>query len=406
MSKGYNESNRILEKAKGLIPGGVTKARVAHVPGRYPIYMERAEGAHVWDVDGNEYIDWMSGYGCVLLGHRYREVDDAAVTQMGRGFVSFLSNPLQNDLAEVLVGMIPCAEMVRFFKTGTDATTAAVRIARIHTGRSRLIRWGYHGWADWSVSNFHGFDAGVPRETRDLTHTFEYNDLTSLENVFRKYPEQIACVIMMPFEVDLPATGFLEGVKRLCRENGAVFILDEIRSGFRVAPGGAQEHFGVVPDLATVNKGMANGYAISAVVGTTDVMRSVEEGLFSGTFFVSSLEMAAALATLDIVGRDGVIDRLWELGERFQKGLREVFEGSPLPVEVVGVPPMPFVEFRLSDPEANEKAKTAFYADAAARGVYFHPNHHWFVNFSHTEDDVDRTLDACGKALEVAGVVS
>ena len=145
MSNRYKESNKIFEKAKTILPGGVTKARVAHIPGRYPIYMKKADKSHVWDVDGNEYIDWMSGYGCILLGHRYPEVDDAAIEQMKKGFISFLSNPIQNDLAEMLIEMIPCAEMVRFFKTGTDATTAAVRIARIRTGKDKIVRWGYHG---------------------------------------------------------------------------------------------------------------------------------------------------------------------------------------------------------------------------------------------------------------------
>lgn len=402
MSGRYIASNRLFEKALEIIPGGVTKARVAHIPGRYPIYMDRAKGSHVWDVDGNEYIDWMSGYGCILLGHQYREVDEAAIKQMEKGFISFLSNPIQNDLAENLIDMIPSAEMVRFFKTGTDATTAAVRIARIHTGRDKVVRWGFHGWADWSVSNFHGFDAGVPQVVRDQTLTFEYNNLDSLEKVFRDHSGEIACVIMMPFEITPPEEGFLEGVRNICHSNDAVFILDEIRSGFRMALGGAQEYFGVQADLTAISKGMANGYAIAAVVGKKEVMQSVEKGLFSATFFVSALEMAAAMATLAIVKRDGVIGHIWRLGERLQQGLKDIFAQSFLACEVVGVPPMPFVEFNLSDAATNERAKTAFYAEAAALGVYFHPNHHWFVNFSHTEEDVEKTLEVCRHALKAA----
>ena len=398
----YTVSNLLFEKALAIIPGGVTKARVAHIPGRYPIYVDRAEGSHVWDVDGNEYIDWMSGYGCILLGHRYREVDDAAIKQMERGFISFLSNPIQNELAEMLIEMIPSAEMVRFFKSGTDATTAAVRIARIHTGRDKVVRWGFHGWADWAVSNFHGFDSGVPQVVRDLTLTFEYNNLNSLEEVFREHPGEIACVIMMPFEIEPPEEGFLEGVKRICHENGAVFILDEIRSCFRMAQGGAQEYYAVQPDLTALSKGMGNGYAIAAVVGKEEVMRSVEKGLFSATFFVSALEMAAAMATLEIVKRDGVIEHLWRLGEKLQQGLEHIFAPSFLECEVVGVPPMPFVKFNIQDAGANERAKTAFYAEAASLGVYLHPNHHWFVNFSHTDEDVARTLEVCRKALKAA----
>ena len=207
MSKGYVESNRLFEEALQLLPGGVTKARVAHVPGKYPIYMSRAEGSHVWDVDGNEYIDWMSGYGCILLGHCFKEVDDAAIRQLQKGFTSFLSNPMQNELAAKLIDLIPCAQRVRFFKTGTDATTAAVRIARIYTGRDHVIHWGFHGWADWSLTDPLGFAAGVPQSVRSLTHHFEYNNLASLEDIFRQYPDQVACVLMMPFQIQLPNRG-------------------------------------------------------------------------------------------------------------------------------------------------------------------------------------------------------
>lgn len=398
MSDRYSESHRIFEKAKTLIPGGVTKARVDHVPDRYPIYFQRASGSHVWDVDGNEYIDWMSGYGCIMLGHAYPEVDEAAITQMRRGFISLLSSPVQNELAEMLIEMVPCAEMVRFFKTGTDATTAAVRIARLHTGRDGVIHWGYHGWADWSISDSERFREGVPQCTRDMVHTFEYNNLDSLREVFAKHPDQIACVITMPFELDLPEEGFLQGVKDLCEENGAVLIFDEIRSGFRMATGGAQEYFGVEPHLAALSKAMANGYALAAVVGKREVMSAVEKGLFSATFFVSALEMAASIATLNVIKRDNVIEHIWRLGGKLQAGLREMCAQSPLDMEVVGVPPMPLLRFQEKDADA----KAAFYAEAARLGVYFHPNHHWFVNFSHSDEDVERTLDVCREAMKVA----
>lgn len=398
----YQESYRLFAEARKLLPGGVTRARLPHVPGRYPVYMRKARGAHVWDVDGHEYIDWMSGYGCILLGHRCPEVDAAATREMKNGFISQLPSPIQNELARRLIEIIPCAERVRFFKTGSDATTAAVRIARIYTGRDHVIRWGYHGWTDWSVSNFHGFDAGVPRTVRKLTHTFEYNRLDSLARVFKEHPGRIACVIMMPLEIDPPAKGFLAGVKALCRQHGAVLIFDEIRSGFRMALGGAQEYYQVTPDLAAFGKAMANGYCISAVVGRKKVMSCLVKGLFSATFFVSTLEMAASLATMAIIRREGVIQRIWRRGRQFQEGLRQTLAGSPLNIQVVGVPPMPFLDFMLPDPKLKTRAKMAFYAETARRGVYFHPNHHWFVNYSHTEEDVARTMEACAKALKVA----
>lgn len=402
MSDHYKKSYEIFERAKMIIPGGVTKARVDHVPGRYPIYMDSAQGAHVWDVDGHEYIDWMSGYGCILLGHRYKAVDDAAKRQMEKGFISFLSSPLQNDLAELLIETIPSAQMVRFCKSGSDATVGAVRIARIHTGRDKVIRWGYHGWSDWALSNFYGFDAGVPQSTRDMTLTFQYNDLDSLKATFEANPQQIACLIMMPFETDMPNKGFLEGAKKICHDNGAVFIFDEVRSSYRMALGGAQEYYDVIPDLTTVSKTMANGYAIGAVVGKKEVMKSIEKGLFSATFFVSSLEMAASMATINILQNEPVIEHIWRLGKKLQTGLSEIAADTPIAVEIVGTPPMPFMKFCIEDEDTNNKAKMEFYAEVAARGVYFHPGHHWFVNYSHTDEDVEKTLEICRKAFKVA----
>ncbi len=397
----YTKSKEFFAKAKEIIPGGVTKARVDHVPGRYPIYMDRADGAHVWDVDGNEYIDWMSGYGCILLGHKYKAVDDAAKKQMEKGFISFLSNPIQNDLAELLIETIPSAEMVRFCKSGSDATVGAVRMARIYTGRDKIVRWGYHGWSDWALSNFYGFDAGVPQSTRDMTLTFEYNNLDSLKAVFDANHGQIACLIMMPFETDMPDEGFLEGAKKICHDNGSVFIFDEVRSSYRMALGGAQEYYNVVPDLTTISKSMANGYSIGAVVGKEEIMKSIEKGLFSATFFVSGLEMAASIATINILKAEPVIDHIWRLGEKLQNGLREIAAQTGLDIDVCGAPSMPFMKF-CTDDEFNNKLKMEFYAEVAAQGVYFHPNHHWFVNYSHTDEDVDKTIEICRDAFKVA----
>jgi len=406
MESRYERSYSIFETARRIIPGGVSKARVPHVPGRYPIYMQRASGSHVWDVDGNEYIDWMSGYGCIILGHAHEEVDHAVVAQMKQGFISLLSHPIQNTLAETLIELMPCAEMVYFMKTGTDAASAAVRIARIYTGRDMVGRWGYHGWSDWSLATIPDFSAGVPQSTKDLVRSFDYNDLESLRQLFEQWPNQVACVIMMPFELDLPNPGFLAGVKALCEENGAVLIFDEMRSGFRVSLGGAQEYLGVTPHLAVVSKAMANGYAISAVLGQREVMRSLEKGLFSTTFFVSSLEMAASLATINVIRRDDVIGYIWEKGGTLLQGLAEICSGTALDVEPAGVPPMPFLRFQVADKDRDDRVKLAFYAEAARLGVYLHPNHHWFVNFSHTDEDVARTLEVCQKAMRAAEAVA
>ena len=398
----YAKSQELFAKAKEIIPGGVTRARVDHVPGRYPLYMDRAEGAYVWDVDGNKYIDWMCGYGCILLGHKHKPVDDAAKAQIDKSFISFLSNPLQNELAQRLIEDIPSAEMVRFCKSGSDATCGAVRMARIYTGRDKVVRWGYHGWADWALSNFYGFDEGVPQAVRDLTLTFDYNDLESLENVFKANEGQVACLIMMPFEIEEPKLGFLKAAKEICHKYGAVFVMDEVRSSYRMALGGAQEYYDVTPDLTTISKSMSNGYSIGAVVGKKEVMEAISKGLFSATFFVSVLEMAASIKTLEIIRNEPVIEHIWNLGKKFKSGLSEIIASNGVDAKVVGVDPMPFMQFTVADAQANEKLKQEFYADVAANGVYFHPNHHWFVNYSHTEEDVNKTLEICDNAFKKA----
>ena len=256
----FAESDRLFTEALSLVVGGTTQAKSPdnYIPGAYPIYAARGRGAHVWDVDGNEFIDWILAYGTVVLGYCDATVDEAAIREIREGFAFPLTRPIQNRLAELLVEIIPSAELVHFFKAGSDATTAAVRLARIFTGRDKVVRWGYHGWHDWCCSRA----PGIPRHVREDTLTFRYNDLGSLEDVLNSHKGQIACVIMMPLEVELPVPGFLEGVKELAHRHGALFVLDEMRSGFRMALGGAQEYYGVIPDLSTFGKAMSNGYAL------------------------------------------------------------------------------------------------------------------------------------------------
>ena len=244
MNHSYAESERLFKEAKKIIPGGVTSARhpSKFVPGKYPIFLSRGKGCHVWDPDNNEFIDWIVSFGPLILGHAHPVVDDAVRQNIKQGFCFTMANPLQNELAQELIDTIPCAEMVRFLTGGSDTTSAAIRIARIFTGREKVIRWGYHGWHDWCYGGG-GTDraaVGVPDGIKKDILTFTYNDLDSLERVFRENTGQVAAVIMQPFEAskELPQAGFLEGVKQLTHNHGAVLIYDEIRTGFRMALGG------------------------------------------------------------------------------------------------------------------------------------------------------------------------
>ena len=398
----FNKSEALFKEAKQIIPGGVTNARhpTKFYPGHYPIFMERGRACHVWDVDNNEYIDWILSFGPIILGHAHPRVEKTVRESLEKGFCFTMVHPLQNRLAQLLIDVVPCAEMVKFLVGGSDVTSAAIRIARIHTGRDKVVRWGYHGWHDWCYGGagtdraFYGVPEGI---TRDIL-TFTYNDLDSLESVFKKHKEKIACVIMQPFEAskELPRDGFLEGVKRITHENGAVLIFDEIRTGFRMALGGAQEYFNVVPDMATVSKAIANGYPISAVVGRREIMQVAETTRLSSTFLVNTFPMAAAIETIAVLQEEKGVATMWSMGKRLMDGLKKIIDEMGVDVRVIGVPPLPYILFK------NEKLKKQFYIETTKRGVLLHPNHCWFLSLGHTEEDLEKTLDVSRESLKAS----
>ena len=398
----FNKSEALFEEAKQVIPGGVTNARhpTKFYPGHYPIFMERGRACHVWDVDNNEYIDWILSFGPIILGHAHPRVEKTVRESLEKGFCFTMVHPLQNRLAQLLIDVVPCAEMVKFLVGGSDVTSAAIRIARIHTGRDKVVRWGYHGWHDWCYGGagtdraFYGVPEGI---TRDIL-TFTYNDLDSLESVFKKHREKIACVIMQPFEAskELPRDGFLEGVKRITHENGAVLIFDEIRTGFRMALGGAQEYFNVVPDMATVSKAIANGYPISAVVGRREIMQVAETTRLSSTFLVNTFPMAAAIETIAVLQEEKGVATMWSMGKRLMDGLKKIIDEMGVDAQVIGAPPLPYILFK------NEKLKKQFYIETTERGVLLHPNHCWFLSLGHTEEDLEKTLDVSRESLKAS----
>jgi len=365
----------------------------------YPQYVDRAQGAYLWDVDGNRYIDLIMGYGPVVLGHARPEVNEAVVSQLARGTcTSPLWSPRQVELTELLTEVIPGAEQAYLLRTGSDATTAAVRLARIYTGRNKVVRWGYNGWHDWAAPR----PDGIPPSTIADTLRFEFNDLASLEAVFAEHMDEIACVIMMSYEYEAPAAGFLSQVKNVAHRYGALFVLDEMRSGFRISLGGAQEYFAVRPDLSTFSKAMSNGYPISAVVGRRDVLAGLGRTHMSSTFYANPAEMAAAITTIGILRDTDALIRITRLGEEFRDALDKLVVASGLPAWVVGLPVSPFLLFRdpAEDPRA-VRLKTTFFRETLRRGVMLHPNHQWFLSAAHTREDVEETIAACREALEV-----
>src|SRR2546425_4893353 len=305
----FEKSMAWLRRAEALIPGAsqtFSKGPNQFVRGASPLFLERGEGARVWDVDGNEYLDFTMALCAVSLGYADPDVNAAVARQLERGVLFTLAHPLEAEVAEQLCRLIPCAEMVRFGKNGSDVTSGAVRLARAFTGRDVIAACGYHGWQDWYVGTTTR-SLGVPKSVRALTRTFTYNRIETLEQLFDEHPGQVAAVIMEPVGIEAPRPQFLESVRELCTRHGTLLIFDEIVTGFRLAPGGAQEHFAVLPDLACFGKGMSNGFPLSALVGRRQIMALLEEVFFSFTAGGGAGALAARLSPIGKKKREGGI---------------------------------------------------------------------------------------------------
>jgi glutamate-1-semialdehyde aminotransferase len=294
-----------------------SKAAMSTVEGAAPLFLDRGEGARVWDIDGNAYIDYVLGLLPVVLGYRDPDVDAAVRAQLDKGISFSLATTLEYELAERLRALIPCAEMARFGKNGSDATSAAIRLARAYTGRDKVALCGYHGWHDWYIGTT-ARHLGVPEAVRALSVTFPYNDAGALESLLKREPDKFAAVILEPAALEEPRPGFLEAVRDLCTRHGVVLVFDEIVTGFRIHLGGAQAAYGVTPDLAAFGKAMGNGMPISAIVGRREIMRVMEDIFFSGTFGGEALSLAASLATLAKLEARRGPERFAALGKRFK----------------------------------------------------------------------------------------
>jgi glutamate-1-semialdehyde 2,1-aminomutase len=396
MSDRYRCSEEMLERALRVIPLGTqtfSKSRTQYPLGVSPYYVTRGEGAHTWDVDDNEYVDYIMALCAVTLGYGDADVTEAVSEQLGSGVVFSLPHPLEVEVAERVVEMVPCAEMVRFGKNGSDATSGAVRVARAYTGRDHVAACGYHGWQDWYIGST-ARNMGVPEATQRLTHLFTYNDIDSLRAIFREHKGEVACVIMEPMNTTPPLPGFLKEVAELTRREGAVFVLDETITGFRYANGGAQEYFGVVPDLATFGKGMANGYPVSAVAGRADIMKLLEEVFFSFTFGGEALSLAAAKATMDKLRREPVTARLAEQGGKVMDGVAERIErhGCSAFLRVSGHPAWSFLNIAEAGDCTSWQLKTLLEQEFFARGVLAYGTHN--MCYAHTDADVEQLLAA------------
>ena len=403
MSSRYSKSEALLARAEQVIPLGAqtfSKSRTQFPHGISPYFADRAKGSRVWDADGNEYIDLINALCSVTLVHCDPHVSAAVEKQLQRGTIFSLSSELEIQVAEKIVELVPCAEKVRFGKNGSDATSGAIRIARAFTGRERVAVCGYHGWQDWYIGST-ARHLGVPKAVRELTHTWMYNDAGSLEKLFKDHPGEFAAVIMEPMNVAFPKPGFLEDVQRLCREHGALLVFDETITGFRYAIGGAQELFGITPDLATFGKGLANGYPVSAVAGRADVMKLMEEVFFSFTFGGETLSLAAALATMHKLQREPVVATMNAIGERVLQGTQAAIERHDLGdvFALSGHPTWSFLQFKDARGATMWEIKTLFMQEMLKRGVLSYGTHN--ISYAHTGTDLDQLATAYDETFDV-----
>jgi glutamate-1-semialdehyde aminotransferase len=373
----------------------MSKSPTQFVQGVSPIYLERGQGAHVWDVDGNEYVDYPMALGPVLLGYAEPAIDDAVRRQLDDGITFTLMHPLEVEVAERIVALCPGVEAVRFGKSGSDAMSAAVRAARATTGRDHLLVAGYHGWHDWYIGTTTR-SLGVPDVVRSLTSTFAFNDLDDLERALGEHKGQVAAVILEPAGLDVPAPGFLQGTVELARAHGAVSVFDEIITGFRLAPGGARQRYGVTPDVSCYGKALGNGMPISAVGGTWAVMRAFEDVFFSGTHGGEALSLAAARAVLDTIADGTVLKEIEDRGQRMLDGITELIarHGVADRVRVGGEPQRSVVAFADDDQLV---VRSWVQQTLVEQGVLF--NGSMFICARHVDDDIDRALAAFDTAL-------
>jgi len=390
----YKNSELLLKRALETIPLGsqtFSKSITQYPRGVSPLFVTHGKGSHIWDVDGNEYIDFVNGLASVTIGYSNEIVNNAVKQQIDNGVTFSLPHKLELEVAELLVELVPCAEKVRFGKNGTDVTSASIRLARAYTGREHVAVCGYHGWQDWYIGSTTR-SLGVPECVKELTHVFQYNNISSLERLFSDKKNKIAAVIMEPMNVSWPVENYLSQVKKIVHDNGALLIFDENITGCRFSKGGAQELFGVVPDISVFGKGLGNGFPISAIVGKSKIMNVMEDIFFSGTFGGETASLAAAKAVLEMIRDDDVIEHMHNIGEKILTGVEKLLlkhKANEL-FEITGHPSWTILTIKDTIDFTSWEIRTLFLQEMFRRGILISGSHN--ISYSHNEEDVDKLL--------------
>jgi glutamate-1-semialdehyde aminotransferase len=399
------KSKKLFKEGSELVPGSVLGVRRPYnfIVDEYPIFLDSAKGCRITDVDGNTFIDMLAAYGPIIIGYREKEIDDAVIKQLrDKGFCMALTQDTQNQLVSKLKKLIPSCEKAVIVKTGSDASTLAIRIARAYTKKNKILRCGYHGWHDWCVED----KGGIPKSAYQEVIEFEYNNLDILEDLLISNSGEVAAIIIQPIftplvkEVQMPNNKYLNSLKELSRKHNCLLIFDEIRSGFRVNIGGAQKEFNVIPDITLLGKAMANGYPISAVVGKKEVMNMVAHKVFvSSTYFPNSIEQIAALKTIEILERENVLEDIRKKGKIFSERIKEIIKKSNINCKFSGAPWMPFISFNEEKETTNRKMRNLFYTNLIRLGIFLSPFHHGYIMFRHTKENLNEISNCIEESL-------
>lgn len=403
INRKLEKSNEYWSRACNTILSGTqlySKGPETHIKGVSPIYIEKGKNAHVWDVDGNEYIDYDMGLGPILLGYNYAPVDNAVIEQIKKGMGFSLVSPPEVEYAELCVENIPCAGKVRFLKTGSSATEGAVRIARAYTGKKHIIRGEYHGWHEWTAAGENVRQGGILSELKQYIHKFDYNDFDKLEELFQQHKGEIAAVITEPVILEEPKNNFLKNTLDICHKNGALLIFDEVVDGFRFSIGGAQKYFGIIPDLAVFGKAAANGMPLSIIAGKREIMDAVDKKIFiSTTFGGETLSLAAGIAVMNELKSKDVTQKIWNLGKKLKGETNAMAERIGINIRLEGYNCRMAFDYKDNKGRRDWIYNSIFMQECVKRGVLLG----WsiFPCYTHTDADIDFTLNVFEDAMKV-----
>lgn len=401
----FEKNYAMLDEAKKVIPNGIYGPRTPGflTYGSYPCFLARGQGSHIWDIEGQEYIDFMCSFGTNIIGLGNEEVDNAAIEQMRRGDCFTLPSDRWLEMAHTMLSIVADQDWIVYAKNGSDVTTYATTIARAYTGKSKIIvaHHAYHGAHYWC----NDADLGVPPEFKSQTLHFKWNDLDGLKSLIAAHKGDVAGIMLTPYhhpalaDQEMPSADFYPTVRKLCDDEGMLLMVDDVRCGFRLNLHGSHVYFNFEPDIVCFGKAMANGYPIAAMTAKEFLMPTAQLAYITGTHFFSAVPMVAAMTTMRIIQRDGVVDYVHELGVKLRDGILQQAAAYGVDAVYSGHPALPFL--RLTGDGGDFSHNRFFCGEAAKRGIFLHPHHNWFLSGAHTDADIEKALQVTDECFRL-----